>query len=186
MASSIVPRRITAAEILAERQALRQELGYIPHGTGRGWSSMFWVSCDCPNCRDNYDPTGEESAKYLNMDPTSFFADQGEMASFSFSRIAKESLWFSVTPGIYFDDGGRVRTHARFIELMTSSDLALRPSHILHVSKDFTFDRFFLSEDKASWRRRTWKSGRSVYYPEGTNPPIPADTICARLKELFS
>jgi len=52
------PRVITAEEVLTERSALRKELGYVPHGTGRGWSSMLWVSCDCPNCRVYYDPTG--------------------------------------------------------------------------------------------------------------------------------
>jgi hypothetical protein len=76
------PRLITAEEVLVERSDLRRELGYVPHGTGRGWSSMLWVSCDCPNCRDHYDPTGEESAKYLNMDFPSFFNDQSEKPSF--------------------------------------------------------------------------------------------------------
>ena len=46
------PRFITAEEVLIERSELRRELGYVPHGTGRGWSSMLWVSCDCPKCRD--------------------------------------------------------------------------------------------------------------------------------------
>ena len=179
------PRRISAAEILAERDELRKSLGSIPHGTGRGWSSMLWISCDCPNCRDQYDPTGEESAKYLNMDPTSFFTDQSEIPSFAFSQIAKESLWAAATPGIYFDDDARVRTLNGFIEQMTPP-LAIRPSHILHIGKDRMLDRFFLSADKTYWVRQSWKSGRSVYYKEGENPPIPTDAICARLNELFS
>lgn len=181
----VIPRRITAAEILAERTALRRELGYIPHGTGRGWSSMLWKSCDCPNCRDEYDPTGEESAKYLNMDPRSYFTDQSEIPSFAFSKIAAESLWATATQGIYFDDDARVRTLDGFIEQMTPP-LAIRPFHILHIGKDRTLDRFFLSADKSYWTRMSWKAGRSVYYKEGENPPIPADTICSRLKELFS
>ena len=181
----VSPRRITAAEVLAERTALRSELGYIPHGTGRGWSSMLWKSCDCPNCRDEYDPTGEESAKYLNMDPRSYFTDQSEIPSFAFSKIAAESLWATATQGIYFDDDARVRTLKGFIEQMTPP-LAIRPSHILHIGKDRTLDRFFLSPDKTYWTRMSWKSGRSVYYKEGENPPIPADAICVRLNELFS
>ena len=181
----VSPRRITAAEILTERTALRSELGYIPHGTGRGWSSMLWKSCDCPNCRDEYDPTGEESAKYLNMDPRSYFTDQSEIPSFAFSKIAADSIWANATQGIYFDDDARVRTLKGFIEQMTPP-LAIRPSHILHIGKDRTLDRFFLSADKTYWTRMSWKSGRSIYYKEGENPPIPADVICARLKELFS
>ena len=183
MASSIVPRRITATEVLADRRALLESNMYWPHDYNA--SCGVWVSCDCPKCQEYYDPTGEETAKYLNMDPASFFTIQSDLLSFSFTQIAKGSLWFSLAPGIYFDNDARVRTLDGFIEQMTPP-LAIRPSHILHVSKDFTLDRFFLSEDKTHWNRCSWKSGRSIYYAEGTNPPIPADAICARLKELFA
>ena len=179
------PRLITAAEILAERAELRKSLSSIPHGTGRGWSSMIWIYCDCPNCRDEYDPTGEESAKYLNMDPSSLFTQQAEIPSFAFSKIASESLLAAATPGIYFDNDARVWTLDGFIEQMTPP-LAIHPSHILHIGQNHTLDRFSLSTDRTYWIRRSWRSGRSIYYKEGENPPIPADAICSRLKELFS
>jgi hypothetical protein len=175
------PRRITASEILADRRALFESGTNWPHDYNAHCG--VWVYCDCPKCRDYYDPTGEECAKYLNMDPASFFTDQSDLASFSMTKIAKESLWYAATPGIYFDDDARVRTLDGFIDQMTPP-LAIRPSHILHIGKDYTVDRFFLSADKTSWIRRTWKSGRSVYYAD--NPPIPADAICSRLKELFA
>ena len=157
------PRNITAAEILAERAALRNELGSVPHGTGRGWSSMYWVSCDCPNCRDEYDPTGEESAKYLNGDYTSFFCDQSDIPSFAFSKIAKESYWFSLTPGFYFDTG--VHGVRSLDELLTqlTPPLALYPKHILYIGKDRVIDRFFLTKEDTTWTRRSWKDGQSVW-----------------------
>lgn len=178
-----IPRRITAVEILAELNELLHNGTCWPHDYNA--SCGLWVYCDCPKCRLYYDPTGEESAKYLNMDPRSFFTDQSDIPSFSFSQIAKESLWAAATPGIYFDNDARVRTLTGFIEQMTPP-LAIRPFHILHIGKDRTLDRFFLSADKTYWIRRSWKSGRSIYYKEGENPPIPTDAICARLNELFS
>jgi hypothetical protein len=160
---SKMPRLITAAEVIAERTALRQELGYIPHGTGSGWSSMFWVSCDCPNCRDEYDPTGEESAKYLNMDYTSFFCDQSEIPSFAFSKIAKESYWFNAEPGFYFDTAvNGVRTLEQLLSQLTPP-LALYPKHILYIGKGRVIDRFFLNTDEAKWTRRSWKDAHSVW-----------------------
>ena len=183
-------RRITAAEVLKEREELRSELGHVPHGTGRGWSSMFWVYCDCPNCRDEYDPTGQHTADYLNMDPKSFYTDQSDLPSFAFSKtLAKESLFFSATPGFYFDNDARVRQRDAFLEQMTPP-LALYPRHILHIGTDGVIDRFFLSEDKSHWTRHTWKGGHSVWYKEGENPPIPFDTanqaLRLRLNELFA
>ena len=179
-------RLITATEILAERAALRTELGSVPHGTGRGWSSMLWVSCDCPNCRDEYDPTGEESAKYLNMDPTSFFADQSEMPSFAFSKIAKESYLAHLAPGFYFDERRDVRSSEEFLSQLTPP-LAIYPRHsILHFSKDGVWNRFFLSKDGTHWVRRTWKAGRSVWYDEDENPPIPIEISNEALRQALS
>ena len=198
----MIPRFIEAKEILDERDEQRKYAS-SPHGSGRGWSSMFWVSCDCHRCRDHYDPTGEETAKYLNMDPASFFTDQVELPSFaSTSKAAKESLFFNASSGFYFDADGRVRTLDSFLEQLTPP-LALQPRHILHISndgtkdrfflsegKDATKDRFFLSEDKTMWTRHTWKSGQSVFYSDEENPPILADTgnkaLRLRLKELFA
>lgn len=186
-----LPRIITAAEILEDRRALFENGGvsYWPHDYNSRCG--VWVSCDCPKCRDYYDPTGEESAKYLNMDPTSFFVDQSEIPSFSMTKIAKESFWAAAAPGFYFDNGSiyGVRDMESFITQLTPP-LALYPSHILHIGKQGIVDRFFLSDDKKSWTRRTWKAGRGVFYKVGENPPIPADTSNAelrqRLTELFS
>lgn len=174
---------ITAEEIVAERVQLREQLGHVPHGTGTGWSSYFWVYCDCPNCSEYYDPTGAERAKYLNMDPSSFYTAQSDQPSFAFSKIASESFLAAATPGFYFDADARVRTLESFTE-----QLALYPKHILHISADGVWNRFALEENQ--WVRSTWKNGRSVWHAEGANPPIPFETsneaLQKRLKELFA
>lgn len=175
------PRLITASEILAERAALRKELGYIPHGTGRGWSSMFWVYCDCPNCRDNYDPTGEESAKYLNMDSTSFFRKQSDTPSFAFSKIAKESFFYASKEGYYLDEK-RLELDELLSHIMSGASL----STILHICKDGTWDELVLSNDTTKWTQRTHRGGKSVYYKESEGAHIPYesshDALCEYLK----
>ena len=180
-----IPRIITAAEILEDRRAL------FENGGSSYWPHDYEAPCDCPKCRDYYDPTGEESAKYLNMDPSSFFTMQSDIPSFSLIKIAKESFWAAAGPGFYFDNGSiyGVRDMESFITQLTPP-LAIYPTHILHIGQQRAVDRFFLSDDKKSWTRRTWKDGRGVFYHDGKNPPIPADTSNAalrqRLTEIFS
>ena len=180
------PRLIEAKEILDERDEQRKYAS-SPHES----SSMFWVSCDCYLCRDHYDPTGEETAKYLNMDPRSFFTDKAELPSFSStSNAAKESFFFNASPGFYFDADRRVRTLDSFLEQLTPP-LALRPQHILHISNDGTKDRFFLSLDKIYWCRSTCSAfGTSINYKDGENPHILVDdeqlNLRLLLKKLFA
>jgi hypothetical protein len=182
--SSRMPRLITAAEVLVERTALRQELGFVPHGTGSGWSSMFWISCDCPNCRDQYDPTGEESAKYLNMDYTSFFCDQSEIPSFAFSKVAKESYWFNAEPGFYFDTDIRVRTLSQVLSELTPP-ITLFPKHILYIGKGRVIHRFFLDTDETKWTRRSWKNGYSVWDSADETRFITRDVENEALREIL-
>ena len=172
------PRLITASEILAERAELRTELGYIPHGTGRGWSSMFWVSCDCPNCRDYYDPTGEESAKYLNMDHESFFRGKSEKPSFAFSKIAKESFLAAVTPGFY------VGKRRDCLSLEQLKEVALQAPLILHIGTDYVWNEYIPSEDETVWLRRTYKQGRSVFYEKEEDKKMSADKLVDHLSTL--
>ena len=175
---------ITAAEVLAERAELRQELGYIPHGTGTGWSSYFWVSCDCPNCRDHYDPTGEESAKYMNMEFPSFFNGKSEKPSFAFSKLVKESYLATLEPGFYIGNAKKPAVLSD-VCLVLTPPLVLRPARILHVAADHTWDEFILSDDKATWQRRTYEKGRSHWYKDGEDQTIPFSELPARLTELF-
>ena len=177
-----VPRYITASEVLAERQALRAELGHVPHGTGSGWSSYLWVYCDCPNCRDQYDPTGEESAKYLNMDHTSFFREQSDTPSFAFSKIAKDSFCYNATPGFYLDSDVRPLDLPTLISRLMPP-LAVYPTTILRIEEDGTWDEFVMTNDNQNWVRRTHKKGRSVFYSEEENPRIPFEASHEALRE---
>lgn len=172
------PRLITASEILAERTALRTELSYIPHGTGSGWSSMFWVSCDCPNCRDYYDPTGEESAKYLNMDYESFFRGKSEKPSFHFSKIAKESYLAAAKPGFY------VGKRRDCLSLEQVKEVALQAPLILHIGTDYVWNEYIPSEDETVWQRRTYKQGRSVWYEKEEDKVVPAAKLLEHLATL--
>lgn len=169
------PRLIAAEEILEERKALRAELGYVPHGTGRGWSSYMWVYCDCPNCRDHYDPTGEESAKYLNMDHESFFRGQSDQPSFAFSKLVKESFMVHAKPGFY------VGKRRDCLTIEQVSEIALQAPLILRIGEDSTWDEFIPSEDETTWTRRTYKNGRSFYHKE--NSPIPSAELVQRLRD---
>jgi hypothetical protein len=174
-------RRITAAEVLAERTALRKELGHVPHGTGAGWSSYFWVSCDCPNCRDEYDPSGNESAAYMNLEP-SFFDDQGEIPSFAFSTLYKQSFLAAVRqarPCFIVGDCPQPRTLSEILAPPAAHALRIR-YYAPRLLEEFTLPKL----GSPSWHRRTYKEGRLVWYNEGENSPIPATELLARLADL--
>lgn len=166
------PRLITAEEILRERAVLRAEKGNISHGTGRGWSSYMWVYCDCPNCRDEYDPTGVESAKFLNMDHTSFFRGQNDIPSFSSSKLVYESFYYAAKPGFYIDADTK-RYDSMELNIMLSPPAQLNPSTILYIHEDKTWDEYVLTQERTCWMRRTYKAGRCVYYSETDYLPIP-------------
>jgi len=179
------PRVITAEEVLLERAALRKELGSIPHGTGRGWSSMFWVSCDCPNCRDYYDPTGVESARYMNMEFPSFFNDQSEKPSFAFSKLVNQSYLAHMGPGFYIGNAKKAASLNDVI-LVISPPLALKPKRILYISQKFDWDEFILSQDKTTWYRKGYEKGRSVWRdPDDPDKKIPFAELPQRLTQLY-
>lgn len=180
MATTPAPRRITAAEILAERAELRSELGYIPHGIGR---SFFWVYCDCPNCADHYDPTGEKRANYLNMDLSSFYFDQSDIPSFAFSKIAKESILAAAPPGFYFDSDARVRDLDSFLSQLTPP-LALYPKAILHIGADRIWNMYSLLEESGIWMHRRWERGHSVW--DSAAPPILHDTANKGIRDALT
>lgn len=182
------PRLITAEEVLAERAEQRREYGYFPHGQGERWSSAFWVSCDCPNCRDNYDPTGEETAKYLNMEYPSFFNGQGEKPSFSFSKIVKSSYLAHLKPGFYIGNAKKPATLDDVV-LVQSPPLALKPKRILHNAENRDWDEFVLSDDRSHWVRRSYVKGRYVSRllgdKEDPDMNIPFAALPNRLREIF-
>ena len=178
------PRLITAEEVLAERASL-SDSGSFPHGTGRGWSSYKWVSCDCPPCRNEYDPTGEETAKYMNMEYPSFFNGQAEKPSFSFSELVKQSYLAHMGPGFYIGGAKKAAT-LEDVVLVITPPLPLKPKRILYIAPNHDWDEFILSDDKSYWTRRSYEKGRTVW--RGTEDPdkeIPFLELGKRLTEIY-
>lgn len=177
------PRMITAEEILAERRELLKSDMDWPHDYHSRCG--VWVSCDCPKCRNYYDPTGEETAKYLNMEYPSWFDGQSEKPCFfGFSNLAKQSYYATIQNGFYI---GNAKKPACLEDTMMvlMPPLPLKPKRIQHIS-DTAWDEFLLCEDKTFWTRRTYQKGRMLRYEEGTNLPIPFANLPQKLKELFS
>ena len=181
-APDVEPRLITAEEILAERKALLDSDQYWPHDYNSRCG--VWVSCDCPKCRNYYDPTGEETAKALNMEASWFDSQSDRPCFFGFSKIARESYYAQIKDGFYIGYAKKPAT-LDDVCLVLTPPLVLRPKRILCVSKK-SWDEFVLSDDKTSWNRRTFESSRRVWYEEGTNPPIPFADLPAKLKELYA
>ena len=178
------PRLITAEELVAERDAL-WKTGSFPHGSGRGWSSYFWVSCGCPPCSHYYDPTGEETAKFLNAEYPSFFNGQSEKLSFDFCNLAKESYLAHMGPGFYIGNAKKAAT-LEDVVLVITPPLPLKPKRILRISENYDWDEFILSEDKSFWRRQGYTKGRSVWYKEGDSDlNIPFLALGKRLTEIY-
>jgi hypothetical protein len=178
-----LPRMITAAEILAERQELRNSGMDFPHNFNARCG--VWVYCDCPPCRDYYDPTGEESAKYLNMEYPSWFDGQSDVPSFYFSKLAKESYLGHRKPGFYIGNAKKPAALEDVILVLTPP-LPLKPKRILHVVSHNTWDEFLLSDDKTSYTRRSYVKNHQEYVPEEKRTPIPFSELPATLKTLYS
>lgn len=178
-----LPRMITAAEILAERQELRDSGTDFPHNFNARCG--VWVYCDCPPCRDYYDPTGMESAKYLNMEYPSWFDGQSDTPSFYFSKIAKESYLAHRQPGFYIGNAKKPAS-LEDVMLVLTPPLPLKPKRILHIVNGNNWEEFLLSDDKTSWTRRTYKNGRQTYIEEKDRVPIPFAMLSTTLKTLYS
>lgn len=172
------PRLITAAEILDERDALRNSGQDFPHNYNARCG--VWVSCDCPPCRDFYDPTGEESAKYLNMEFPSWFNGQVDMPSFYFSRAAKESYLAHIKPGFYIGNAKKPAT-LEAVVLVLTPPFPMKPKRILRVLGKGTWDEFILSEDKMSWQSRHYANATQVFTRE---EPIPLEELAIKLQKL--
>ena len=174
------PRLITATEVLAERENQIQN-GYWPHD----WNTRqgLWVSCDCPKCRQYYDPTGEETAKYLNMEFPSWFDGQGEKPSFGFSNLAKESYLAYSQPGFYIGNAKKAASLEDVI-LMITPPFTLKPKRILHIAENHDWTEFLLSE--GHWILRRYVKGRIVYDTKTEDLIIPFLDLAKRLQDIFT
>lgn len=177
----MVARTITAEEVLAEREELLANGSNWPHDVNT--SVGVWVSCGCPKCSGHYDPTGEETAKYLNMEYPSWFNGQYLKPDFfGFSALSKESYLAHMGPGLYI---GNAKKPACLEDVMMvlSPPLPLRPKRILHIAENNDWGEFLLSEDKKTWSYRMYVKGHMDYDLESF--PILFSELPWRLNELF-
>lgn len=172
--NSRMPRLVTAEELLNESNQLNTTTDF-PHNYNS--FNGVWVYCDCPPCRNYYDPTRQESAKFLNME-LSFFSEQADLPSFAFSKIAKDSYFFSAIPGFHINN--QVYNFATCLQQLTNPSC----TYIVHKSRDNVWNRFILSNDKSFWKRLTWKNGHNVYYEDEKNI-ISCHVHHEELKNLF-
>lgn len=176
-----VPRLITADEVLADRAEQNANGSICSHQ----------IVCDCPACRNASDPTGKESAAYLNMDYPSAFNGLRELPSFAASTLAKESYLANAGPGFYIGSAKKAATLADVI-LVITPPLALHPARILHIAENGIWDEFFLytmldecvEMGETMWWRRTYVDGRRIE-STAADTAIPFAALPARLQELF-
>ena len=100
------PRTITPAEVLEERRTGPGFDDIRRTGGGHDGSGFFGFmpSCFCINCRNYYDPTGEQTAAYLNCEP-SYFGHGAYQPSFFGSDLWKISYFLNRKDGIYWNSG---------------------------------------------------------------------------------
>lgn len=179
--STTQPRLITASEVLEERKKQFDSGTYWPHDYNSRCG--LWVSCDCPKCRSYYDPTGEESAKYMNME-LSWFNGQGEKPSFSFSELVKESYLVHTQPGFYIGSAKKPAS-LEDVVLVETPPFPLKPKRILHIAPNHDWNEFLLSDDNTYWSRRTYVRGQMSPYMDGQDQKIPFLDLAKRLQEIF-
>lgn len=171
------PRFVTAEEVLAERAIMREEMLFAPH-------VMTYV-CNCPQCGNQYDPTGEETAKYLNMEYPTLFDGREQLPSFVLSELGSESYLAHLKPGFYIGNAKKPAT-LEDVVLVLSPPFPLHPKRILHISYNYVWDEFILSESKQTWKRNTYIRGQSIWYKPDEYSAIPFEELPALLIELFA
>ena len=169
------PRLITAEEVLAERPTMRQEM-FAPH-------ALTYI-CNCPQCANHYDPTGEETAKYLNMDYPTIFDGREQLPSFILSELGSESYLAHLKPGFYIGNAKKPATLDDVVLILTPP-LVLRPKRILNIAYNYVWDEFILSENKQTWKRNTYIRGQSIWYKPGEYSAIPFAELPVLLTKLF-
>ena len=166
---SNIPQRITAEEIIADRQRRQNQTDY---------------TCDCPLCRDIHDP--EELAKYLNMEESRLTGGAEKPKFVMTPELYNKTYLRNAAPGFYI---GYAKKPAALADVMMvlSPPIPLKPKRILHIHTNNYWDVFNLSEDKTVWHResyyeRGWRTHRSDSDPDIS---IPFAALPARLQELF-
>lgn len=155
------PRLIKPEEVKVERDTVRIS---EPGHSGVLVSSLI-LSCHCANCRDYFDPMGEDTAAYLNCQPSMF--DKGvSLPSFLGSMLYQHSFYKTRKPGLYV----RHLNSAPLIfctniptlkHLMTQEPL---PEHLLRLVDGSVEDHFYLQKETGLYSRFTYVKSQMVVY----------------------
>lgn len=169
------PRLVTAEEVLKERALYKAaSIDSTIYSWHVGASTEF------------FDPTGEETAKYLNMEFSSTYARTTKLPTFGWSRLAMSSYLAHLKPGFYIGNAKKPSVLNDVI-MVLSPPLALNPKRILYISPDYVWDEFIRSECRTYWTRYTYIRGQSLWYkPTDYDMNIPNAEFTARLKYLYA
>jgi len=165
-------RSVTAKEVMIERDAARMtDSGH----DGSGFYG-FMPNCPCPNCRDQFDPTGKETAAFLNCEP-SYFDKNAFIPTFS-QQLVKNSFYNARKPGIYLQGpmGGMIFSSPA--KAVCNYVLSENPSpHILRILPDGVQDHYYLNPS-GNYSRFTYVMGQLFKYNDSSDKEmIPSKVI---------
>jgi hypothetical protein len=168
------PRLITAEEVVAERKAY----------DALGLESAIY-SWQKGVCAEFFDPSGEETAKYLNMEFSPAYMGTTKLPDFTWSMLARSSYLAHLKPGFYI---GNAKKPALLQDVLTllRPPFPMKPKRLLYISPEYLWDEFILSACRRFWTHYTYIRGQSVWYkPEEYDAVIPCAEFAQRLSHLY-
>ena len=174
----IFPRAILAEEIMLERTAARK---IDPGHSGDGFYG-FMPNCPCPSCRDHYDPTGKETAAYLNCEP-SYFDKIAFIPSFP-PEIFKYSFYNARKPGIYVKGPFGGMLFSSPVKAVRNA-LLMEPqsSHIVKLYENGVQDHFYLN-DAGNYSRFTYVKGELFIYTNDADKDVSPEKVLSKMTIL--
>lgn len=184
------PRLIRAEEIVAERKkALLQGLF---HTTNRDELIANLHSrtpnCSCLICTANVDPSGNETAAYMNCAPSSFDKTV-YLPTFLGSQLFDYSFYKNRTTGLYLSN--ETSPIMIFCSTVASLKYSLTqnppPSHILRLYDKSIEDHYYLNKEANLYSRYTYMNGvRTIPKQMATLHYTPEEVIAKVSVMIFS
>jgi hypothetical protein len=174
------PRIVKATEVLAERDAARK----VDPGHSGGGFYGFMPVCHCANCRDHYDPTGEEVAAYLNCQ-SSFFDKLAYLPEFGQSELYTYSFYNNRKPGIYLQGlPGSAMLFSSPLKAVRNAVLSENPSpHLVKLYENKVEDHFYLNA-RGKYERFTYVKGQLFIYMDSSDKEISPDKVLSKMTVL--
>jgi len=169
---------VTAKEVMLDREATRIANAVYEYSSLHG----FMEICPCPNCRDEYDPTGKESAAFLNCEPSYF--DKFSFIPIFSPELFKKSFYSSRKPGIYVQGpiGGMIFPSP--LKAVRNAILDEKPSpHILRIFPDGVQDHYYLNES-GNYSRFTYVMGLLFLYKDSSQKEVSPENLLCKIAVL--